>query len=81
MNIDSKLLKSKMALKGYGIKELSEASGLHRDTISNVLNGKTSPSFKVMNSIYFALELTPDEGVDIFLSTDLRDEKEKEGAK
>lgn len=70
-----------MALKGYNIEKLSEASGLHRDTISNVLNGKYAPSYKVINSIYYALDLTPEEGVSIFLSTDLRDKKEKEGVK
>ncbi|ENL70945.1 TPA: helix-turn-helix domain-containing protein [Staphylococcus aureus] len=68
MPIDAKLLKSKMALKEHNIKTLSEEIGVNRDTLSNMIHGRTKPSYPVINGIYFALELTPQEGRDIFLT-------------
>lgn len=72
MPIDTKLLKSKMALKGHNIKTLSEEIGVNRDTLSNMIHGRTKPSYPVINGIYFALDLTPQEGRDIFFNKDLR---------
>ena len=69
--INSNLLKSKMSLKGYDIEKLSQATGIHRDTISNILRNKTLPSYKVINTLYYELELTAEEGKDIFFSTKL----------
>ncbi|AMG63432.1 MAG: helix-turn-helix transcriptional regulator [Staphylococcus lugdunensis] len=75
MLINTKLLKSKMALKDFNIKTLSAEIGVNRDTLSNVIHGKNRPSYSVINGIYFALELTPQEGRDIFFSQDLRKTK------
>lgn len=68
MPINANLLKSKMALKEYNIKTLSEEIGVNRDTLSNMIHGRTKPSYPVINGIYFALDLTPQEGRDIFLT-------------
>ncbi|EVJ52541.1 hypothetical protein U039_02268, partial [Staphylococcus aureus KINW6066] len=40
MPIDTKLLKSKMALKEHNIKTLSEEIGVNRDTLSNMIHGR-----------------------------------------
>nr|WP_242255027.1 helix-turn-helix transcriptional regulator [Staphylococcus lugdunensis] len=64
-----------MALKDFNIKTLSAEIGVNRDTLSNVIHGKNRPSYSVINGIYFALELTPQEGRDIFFSQDLRKTK------
>lgn len=77
MYVDKNLLLSKMSLRGYNISTLAEATGINRDTISNVLNGKTAPSYPVMNSIFYELKLTPQEAVDIFFSNNLRKKKVK----
>ena len=75
MPINAKLLKSKMALKDHNIKTLSEEIGVNRYTLSNIIHGRTKPSYPVINGIYFALDLTPQEGVDIFFNKDLRKKK------
>lgn len=73
--VNSNLLKSKMAERGFNIGTLAEAINVDRDTISNVLNGKTKPSYPVMNAIYFELQLTAKEATDIFFGKNLRVEK------
>ena len=75
MYVDKDLLLSKMSLRGFNISSLAEAIGVNRDTISNVLNGKTAPSYPVINAVFFELELTPQEAVDIFFSNNLRKKK------
>lgn len=75
MYVDKDLLLSKMSLRGFNISSLAEAIGVNRDTISNVLNGKTAPSYPVINAVFFELELTPQEAVDIFFSNNLRNKK------
>ena len=69
--VNSNLLKAKMAENGYNIGTLAEAIGVDRDTISNVLTGKTKPSYPVMNGIYFALKLNPIEATNIFFAKKL----------
>ncbi|MBL0846566.1 helix-turn-helix transcriptional regulator [Mammaliicoccus fleurettii] len=75
MPIDAKLLKSKMALKEFNIDSLASETGLNRDTISNIINGKNFPSYTAINAIYYALKLTPEEGMQIFFARDLRKTK------
>ena len=42
-------LRTKMAMKGINtIKELSQKSGVGRDTLSRILNGKLKPSTKIL---------------------------------
>jgi transcriptional regulator with XRE-family HTH domain len=64
-----------MSLRGHNISSLAKATDINRDTISNILNGKTAPSYPVMNAIFFELELTPKEAVNIFFTNDLRNKK------
>lgn len=74
--INARLLESKMTLHGYNRKTFSEAVGVSPHTISNLLNGKYTPNYKLMNSIYSVLDLDPDEASEIFFTSDLRDTKE-----
>lgn len=61
-------LRTKMAMKGINtIKELSEKSGVGRDTLSRILNGKLKPSTKIIEKLIYTLEITPDEAGKIFL--------------
>lgn len=73
--IDSNLLKSKMALRGYNIQSLADEMGVSRDTISNVLLGNNLPSYPIINGIFYTLSLTPEEGVAIFFNSNLRKKK------
>lgn len=75
MPIDGKLLRSKMALQGFNIDTLASETGLNRDTVSNILNGRNYPSYSAMNAIFYTLKLTPEEGMQIFFATDLRKTK------
>lgn len=47
---------------------LAQMTGIHRCTLSNILNGKTKPSYEVMNVIYYVLALSPQEAADIFFN-------------
>lgn len=73
--IDVQLLKSKMAYYDYNISKLANEIGVSRETISNLLNEDNNPSYQVMNSIYYTLKLTPEEGAAIFFKSDLRKKK------
>ena len=64
--IDKNLLLSKMSKCGYNIGSLADETELSRDTISNVLSGRTAPSYLTMNAIFYALKLSTDEGMAIF---------------
>lgn len=70
--VNGNLLKSKMAQFGFNNGTLAEAIGVDRDTIGNIINGKTKPSYPVMNAIYFELKLNPKEASEIFFSKNLR---------
>ena len=74
--VDTDLLRYKMSQSGYKTHEdLADAIGVSRDTVSNLMRGRVYPSFRVMNGIYFALSLTPDEASDIFFNHNLRNAK------
>ena len=53
-------------------KELSEKSGINRNTLSSVLNGTTQPSSDVMEKLVFALEIEPEKAGNIFFKHNLR---------
>jgi len=55
------------------ITELSEASGVDRNTLSKVLNEEIQPSSNVMYKLVKALELTPEKAGKIFFGKNLRD--------
>ncbi len=55
------------------ITELSEASGVDRNTLSKVLNEEIQPSSNVMYKLVKALELTPEKAGKIFFGKNLLD--------
>ncbi|MFR2896205.1 helix-turn-helix domain-containing protein [Hungatella sp.] len=50
------------------IKELAEKTGINRNTLSNILNGKVQPSSDVMEKLVFSLEIPPEKAGRIFLA-------------
>ena len=78
--INGNKLAGKIVEKGYNYGTVAEEVGVDRNTISSAIAGKYSPSYKVMNALYYVLELTPGEVVDIFFAKDLRNTKEKQRA-
>ena len=66
-------LKKQMIEKNLSkITELSEASGVDRNTLSKVLNEEMQPSSNVMYKLVKALELTPEKAGKIFFDKNLR---------
>lgn len=66
--VNSNKLKGKMAENGFNIGTLAKEIGVSRDTISNVFNGKTKPSYLIINQLFFTLKLSPEEIINIFFS-------------
>lgn len=65
-------LRKKMLDKGFlTIGSLSDACGVNRNTLSDVLNGKTLPSAYVMSRLVKTLDLTPEEAGRIFFTKEL----------
>ena len=54
------------------ITELSEASGVDRNTLSKILSGKMQPSSGAMVKIAFALNMPPEVAGRIFFTPNLR---------
>ena len=65
--INGNKLAGKIVEKGFNYGTVADEAGVDRNTISSAIDGKYRPSYKVMNALYYVLELTPDEAVDIFL--------------
>lgn len=73
---DTIALRKKMAEKEIRtIGELSQKTGINRNTLSQVLNEIIQPSADVMDKLVLVLEITPDEAGHIFFSINLRDRK------
>lgn len=76
MNIyktDTVAIKKRMVEKNIKtIKELSECTGVNRNTLSKVLSGESQPSSEVMEKLVFSLDFTPQEAGPIFFMRDLR---------
>lgn len=73
--INARLLESKMSLRGYDRKDFAKALGVTPHSVTNLLNGRHSPSHDMMNKIYVELDLTPDEATAIFFNSNLRETK------
>ena len=70
---DSIELQKIMIDKGYKTrKELSEKSGINRNTLAAVLDGKRQPSSDVMEKLVLTLEIEPAKAGIIFFSHNLR---------
>lgn len=54
------------------ITQLSELSGVGRDTLSKILSGKAQPSAGVMIKLSSALEMNPEVAGKIFFTPNLR---------
>lgn len=71
---DIKEIKKIMIDRGIDtVIELSEKTGVNRNTLSQVLSGVTQPSSDVMDKLVAALEIEPERAGHIFFSLDLRD--------
>lgn len=53
------------------VKELAEKSGVNRNTLADVLNGKVQPSSDVMQKLVISLEINPEKAGSIFFNRDL----------
>lgn len=73
--INQNLLKSKIVLKGYNRNELADELGISPTSVTNLTKGRHNPSYELMNKLYKVLELTPEEGFEIFFANNLRDTK------
>lgn len=81
MAINSTKLRVLMLEKGFeNYEDFAKAIGVTRDTVGNVINQKNFPSYKFVSNSYDVLDLTPEEGAEIFFSENLRDTKEKQKA-
>lgn len=70
---DTKELRKAMVEVGIGtIKELSEKSGVNRNTIGKVLDGEIQPSADVMYRLAKALKMSPNKAGITFFAQDLR---------
>lgn len=56
------------------VEELSERSGVDRDVLLPILEGRSLPSFDIMLKLASALELFPELAGRIFFDDDLRNE-------
>lgn len=66
-------LKKAMVEAGLGkIIDLSNESGVDRNTVSKVVNGEIQPSSGVMDRFVTALNLPPERAGRIFFNPDLR---------
>lgn len=65
--VDTNELRAQMARQGYTtIGQLSDVTGINRNTLSDILNGESYPSGIVMQKIVKALELEPEAAGRIF---------------
>ena len=54
------------------IKELSEKSGVNRNTLSQIFDGKKQPSSDVMERLIITLNIKPEKAGIIFFNQNLR---------
>lgn len=64
--INRNLLKARIAECGLNNGIVAQLIGVNRGTISNILNGKTKPSYDVINGLIFTLNLTSEDCYKIF---------------
>ena len=65
-------IKKRMAEKRIStIKELSEKSGIGRNTLAKVLHEEIQPSSDTMEKLVFCLDIAPEDAGSIFFSQHL----------
>ncbi|MGO4929536.1 helix-turn-helix transcriptional regulator [Fundicoccus sp. Sow4_F4] len=72
-HVNQKKLKASIARCGLTNESLAHKIQVNRGTISNVLTGKTKPSYQVVNGCFHVLHLTPLEVVEIFYAINVLD--------
>lgn len=65
-NINCYLLDQRIRQSGYTYVELAEIIEISRNTIHNIIFGRTNPSYHVSTGLAEALDLTQDEIIAIF---------------
>lgn len=66
-------LRKLMVEKGIKtILELSEKSGINRNTLGKILDGTIQPSSEAMDRLVYTLEIQPEKAGKIFFMIDLR---------
>lgn len=70
--VDTNTIRKKMIDQNIkNITELSQKSGINRNTLAEVLNSKSKPSSHVMEALIITLNLSPDEAGQIFFAREL----------
>lgn len=54
------------------IKELSERTGVNRNTLAQVISGKIQPSSEIMSQLVIVLNMEPQKAGEIFFDRNLR---------
>lgn len=76
MAVNGNKLKGLIRSRGYTYRSLAEElkeKGINIDqsTISNVANGNNNPTLPTLQILYDGLNMTPEEGAEIFFATKL----------
>lgn len=85
MAVNGNKLKGLIRSRGYTYRSLAEElkeKGLNIDqsTISNVANGNNNPTLPTLQILYDGLNMTPEEGAEIFFTTKLHKTGNKQKA-
>lgn len=72
--VDSCALRKKALDKGLvKINEISEKTGVNRNTLSDILSNNTQPSTSVINALISNLDIPQEDVGSIFFAKNLRD--------
>lgn len=64
--MDNELLLERFRQSGFNYSELANEIDISRNTIHNIMFGRTSPSYYVLTSIAEALKLSQEDIISIF---------------
>lgn len=76
--INASKLKGLIYEKGFNYSTLAEETGINRNTISDVIEKGQRPSLTTMNALFYVLDMTEEQGGEIFFSENLRETKDKQ---
>lgn len=69
---DTIAIKKRMVEKNIKtITELSEITGINRNTLSKIISGKIQPSSEAMQKLVFKLDFAPQEAGNVFFCNKL----------
>lgn len=84
MKINENKLKGLIKSKGHTYESLADeikrmGYSMDQSTISNVANNRHTPSYPTIQILYWVLDMTPEEGAEIFFGEKLHNSgKEKQ---